>query len=292
MDETDILPAVNLTWEFYKHLPDDVVKEWSFLEDMQLRLSGSRTVSRPEFRELAEFEFTDIAGGFSARGNPNLERAIIWNADLRFEWFPFPGDVISTGVFYKNFKDPIETIILPSGSSLIRSWDNADSADLYGFEFEIRKHLGFLSSDPETKEHLRMFKLLFNYTLMDSEVTIKGDQEDILTNSSRKLEGQPDFLLNVGLLYDNDPLGLTVAVLANTFGERISAVGAFGLPDEEEQQRWSLDISVTKRITENAILKLSGENLLDDKIEFKQGDITTNSFRKGWAIGLSYSVQF
>ncbi len=127
---------------------------------------------------------------------------------------------------------------------------------------------------------------------MDSEVTIKGEQENIITNPKRQLEGQPDFLLNLGLVYENDDLGLTVAALANTFGERISAVGAFGLPDEEEQQRWTLDFSISKDVSENASIKLTAENLLDDKVEFKQGEHTTREYKTGWAVGLSYSVRF
>jgi hypothetical protein len=80
-------------------------------------------------------------------------------------------------------------------------------------------------------------------------------------------------------------------VLANTFGERISAVGSSGIDDEKEQPRWALDVSIIKRIG-NGALKITGENLLNDKYEYKQGDITTREYRKGFAIGVGYSYSF
>jgi outer membrane receptor protein involved in Fe transport len=271
LQTTDVLPAFNVTVELVK--------------DLQLRLGFSQTVSRPEFRELAEFEFTDVAGGFAARGNPDLERATIDNFDLRLEYYPEPGDVLSASVFFKQFDQPIEQVILPTSSSLLTTWQNADSADLIGFEVEGRKNLGFIA------EALRGFTLVGNLAILETEVTLADDQISVQTNDQRPLQGQPEYILNLGLFYEIKEAGLSVAALANTFGERISAVGAFGVPDEEEQSRWTVDLSISKRVGKGS-LKLSVENLLDEKFEFKQGDITTREFKKGFSVGLSYSISF
>ena len=273
IDKTDFLPHVNLTWEF--------------VDNMQLRLSGSRTVSRPEFRELAEFEFTDVAGGFAARGNPDLKRARVWNADLRWEWFPLPGDVVSASLFFKRFEDPVEQTVLVTGSQLLRSWENADEADLFGFEFEARKRLDFLT------EQLRDFSMLLNFTWIESEVTLSSEQKraDVLTNTERALQGQPDYIFNAGLLYDSKEHGVTATVLANRFGKRINAVGGFGLDDEVEESRWSLDASIQKRFGRSAV-KLSATNILNDRFEFTQGGKATRRYRRGFTLGISYSVDF
>lgn len=284
LDDGDFLPAVNLTY--------------SFLPEHKLRLGGSRTVSRPEFRELAEFQFTDVASGFIAKGNPDLERATIVNADLRYEWFPAPGELFSASIFYKRFDSPIEKVIIPTGSSLLTSWDNADTADLYGFEIEVRKSLGFLNrwfvlGPSEDESWLDDLSLIANFALIESEVSISEDEDSLgnQTNNKRPLEGQPEYVLNVGMLYDNRDLGLTVALFASTFGESISGVGAFGLPDEKEQPRWSLDFNISKTVGRGSI-KLSAENLLDDAYTFEQGEFTTVEYRKGIFVGLSYSVNF
>jgi hypothetical protein len=285
LENTDILPAGNLIWEFWESKPEpDQAGNKPPPQTMQLRLAGSQTVSRPEFRELAPFEYNDVLGGITAVGNPNLQRAKILNADLTLEWYPSPRDLLSAGVFYKYFDQPIEVVNLPTSGQILTTWDNADTADLLGFEIEGRKNLGMIYQD------LQNLSLIANFAYMQSEVRIKKDPTHLQTNDKRPLQGQPEYVLNVGFLYEL-PSDWTFAVLANTFGDRISAVGATGLDDEKELPRWQLDVSITKRIGKWGI-KMTGENLLDDNYEFKQGDITTREFRRGWAIGLGITYSF
>ena len=279
LDTGDFLPALNIIWEFWQ------------AKNMQLRVGGSQTVSRPEFRELAPFEYTDVQGGYTSVGNPNLQRAKILNADIAWEWFVTPSELLSVGFFYKKFQDPIEAVNVPAGSSLITTWENADSADLIGLEFEARKSLAIV----DALKALKDLSVVTNFSWMDSEVRVAEGSGaglgNLQTNKKRSLQGQPDYLFNIGLLYDSKDTGWTVSVLANTFGERISAVGSSGIDDEKEQPRWALDVSIIKRIG-NGALKITGENLLNDKYEYKQGDITTREYRKGFAIGVGYSYSF
>ncbi len=271
IDKTDIAPACNLSWEF--------------LPDMQLRLAASQTVSRPEFRELARFEFQDIAEGSAARGNENLDRAVITNYDLRWEWFPTPKELLSFSIFGKEFRKPIEKVIVPTASGTLTTWENADEAELYGFEIEGRKNLDFIPG-------LSNFSVNCNFAYIVSEVSLKGGEDRyVQTNDSRALQGQPDYTLNIGLFYDNKEIGLSSGLLLNTFGERISAVGSYGIPDEEEQSRISLDFTISKKIGPGT-LGFSLENILDEPYEFKQGSFTTQEYEKGISAGLSYSFDF
>lgn len=272
LDETDWLPAANLTIELPLR--------------MQLRVSGSRTVSRPEFRELAEFEFTDVSGGYAARGNPNLERALIDSFDVRWEWLFEEGDIFSVSWFTKEFDEPIERVIIPTGSSLITSWDNALDAELDGFEFEARKSLGFIH------ERLAKFSLNANYAIIDSEVNIDPTATlAVQTNDSRPLQGQPDYTANIGLFYDNTETGFSLGILANTFGDTITGVGASGVPDEVQQPRVSLDVTLIKKVG-SGTFTISGENLLDDEFQYKQGDTVVREFKRGFAIGCTYAIDF
>ncbi len=277
---TDVLPSVNLIWE--------LSREKEYLKDMQIRIGGSQTVSRPEFRELAEFEYTDLAGGNAVVGNPDLQRAKVWNFDMRWEWYPAPGDIISLGGFYKKFDEPIEQVYRVSSSTFRISWDNAESADLYGVEFEAKKSFDFLDF---LSEDLRDLGVILNVAWIESEVTIGKASGDVQTNDKRPLQGQAEYVLNTGLVFESKRWDLTAALFANTTGPRISTVGAFGLPDEEEQPRWGLDFSIEKRFGK-AALKLTWENILNAKYEYKQGDFTTREYRTGFAVGLSYSYSF
>jgi outer membrane receptor protein involved in Fe transport len=90
-DYTDILPALAA-----------IV---GFRENHQLRLSASRTLARPEYRELAPITYREVLGGEQVIGNAELERTLIENYDARWEWYP-PGEVLSLGVFAKRFDGP------------------------------------------------------------------------------------------------------------------------------------------------------------------------------------------
>lgn len=266
LDDTDVLPAVNVSWEFAK--------------DQQLRLGASQTVTRPEFRELAPFAFTDLDGGYTVRGNPDLERGLLQNYDIRWEWYPTPGEIVSASVFAKTIEDPIEVVNLPTASSLITSFDNAEEAEIYGIELEGRKELGFIGSGWD------VLSLRGNFAWIESEVTV----DDLnVTNQSRPLQGQPEWTANLGLFYDDGDWN--AGILANAFGERISAVGTSGLPDEYEQTRWVLDVTVSKEFENGSKLRLSFENLLNSEFLFEVGGETSRKFTTGVAIGLSYSIE-
>jgi outer membrane receptor protein involved in Fe transport len=271
LETTDVLPSLTLIWEF--------------LKGMQLRAAGSGTVSRPEFRELAPFDYTNVQGGITSVGNPDLERAKIWNADLGWEWFPGGGDIVTAGLFYKHFTDPIEVVNEPISSGLLTSWENADSAHLFGIELETRKNLAFLNGD------LKDLSLLFNYTWMWSEVRIPEDPSNPQTNDKRPLQGMPEFVFNVGLLYDAKAIGLSAGIFANIIGDRITAVGTSGLDDEVEKPRWNLDLSITKQVG-NGTVKLTVENILNDNYLYKQSGFQTRDYRKGLSVGIGYSYSF
>lgn len=276
VDEQDWVPSLNVTFA----LP----------ADMQVRLAGSRTVSRPEFRELSPFQFRDQAGGFAARGNPDLDRALITSYDLRWEWFPSPGDLFSISGFYKDFEDPIEKVIIPTASDPITSWENADAAEVMGVEVELRKNLGFLSRVAE----LDLFEQLTfraNFAYIDSEVESSQNPLFVQTNDSRPLEGQPEYTLNLGLFYDSRDLGLACSVTMNTFGETIVGVGTQGVDDEVSVPRFALDINLSKDIGRGT-LSVSVENILDDDFKTEQDGFDTRKFKTGIAFGIGYSLTF
>ncbi len=86
LDNTDFLPGVNLV----RRLSDR----------SNLRAAYSRTLARPDFRELAPFEFTDFVGGRAVVGDTLLTRTVVDNFDLRWEIFPRLGELAAFSVFY------------------------------------------------------------------------------------------------------------------------------------------------------------------------------------------------
>jgi TonB-dependent receptor len=257
---TDVFPAVN----FVQAVSDRA----------NVRISYSTTVNRPEFRELAPFEFTDVVGSRAVRGNPNLDRALIQNFDARWEMFPGGRNVIAASTFFKHFDQPIERVVI-AGAQPIVTFQNADTARNFGLELEAGHNLGdyvFVSA---------------NYTYVDSKITLAPELRAVQTSAERPLAGQSKNLFN--MTGEFTLRGFTARALVNYFGDRISDVGANQAPDVIEEGRGSLDVVVSQRIGRFNV-RFSADNLTDSEFLFTQGPETQRLFKLGRAFSLSFGV--
>ena len=244
-DTLELLPALNLVFKTTKA--------------SNLRASISRTVARPQLRELAPFIFSDFVGSADIQGNPDLKQSSVLNGDLRFEVFPGAADVVALSAFYKEFADPIETSNIGGTSNQLITFQNAKSARVLGMELEIKKGLGFLSPA------LADLSPLANLTISASRAELyenAGGIQTIQTNNVRPLVGQSPLVLNLGLDYTNDASGTRARLVYNYSAARIRAAGYNNLLDLYEQPRHLLDVSVAQRVTRWLDLKLTAENLL------------------------------
>ncbi len=264
---TDLLPALALTY----HLTDD----------QNLRLSGTQTLARPEYRELSPVPYFEQIGLLTTFGNPDLSRTLIRNLDARWEWFPRPGEVVSLGVFAKWFDRPIERVIIPQAGTLANSFVNADGANNYGVELEVRKGLDLLAPG------LKRFTAFANATLMQSEIDL-GDNGAGLTNSERPMAGQSEYVVNAGLTYTN---GLSATLLYNVAGRRIYEAGAGGLPDSYEEARYLLDASLQFPIAGMLSGRADAKNLLNAPFRLSQGDIVRQRYLLGRQFTLGFTWQ-
>lgn len=262
IQETDIFPSVNVVI--------------SPRADHNLRIGFSQTVNRPELRELAEFEFTDVIGGRAVIGNPDLKRALIQNYDIRYEIFPRANEVLAASFFVKRFSDPIERIIQPT-AQLRTSFTNADSARNLGIELEARRAIST--------------NLLVgsNYTWVDSSVSLSAAAAQVQTSLERPLMGQSGNIFNVFGQVAAGPI--VVRALYNYFDSRIIDVGAQGLPDILEEGRGALDVVLSARVRRLNV-RFSAENLTDADYEFTQGGQVQRAFKLGrtFAINFGFSA--
>ncbi|MBK7583291.1 MAG: TonB-dependent receptor [Myxococcales bacterium] len=109
----------------------------------KLRTSLTRTLARPQLRELAPFAYSDFFGGRFVSGNPDLKMTRIINADLRFEFFPTLKEVLATTVFYKRFSDPHRDGGHRQRRPRARHVPERRRADLYGMEPKPERIWGF-----------------------------------------------------------------------------------------------------------------------------------------------------
>ena len=254
--QLDILPSVNLIYSLNKK--------------QNLRLSGSKTLNRPEFRELAPFLFYDFETRFSTEGNPNLKITEIYNADLRYEYFLGKGQLFSVSTFYKDFKNPIE-IQARANNSL--KYENANGGTNYGVELEFRLLVSTLFGTKENK-FLDDLTLFSNLAVIRSEVDISN-----LTPTAVKtpLQGQSPYVFNAGLQYINKELGWSFAANTNRVGNRITIHGnqttGNAAPAFWEKARTFLDFQVAKSFLKNKIeLKLNVQNVLAQDLVIYQNN--------------------
>lgn len=256
----DVFPSLNTTYKIS--------------DQHQVRLSYGRSINRPEFREVSSSVYYDFDLASNVQGNTELKNCYVDNLDLRYEWYPSRGELISLAVFYKHFDSPIEwTYTVAGGTDLIYSYKNAKSANNYGVELDIRKNLGFIG--------LKDFSWSFNGALIKSKVQFeKGAKEE-----DRPMQGQSPYLINTGIFYKNAPLKMDIALLYNRIGKRIIGVGRSEgstgddsnsrVPHSYEMPRNTIDFSLAKKFGEHLELKLNVRDFLAEKIYYKQfADVT------------------
>lgn len=263
LKEDFILPAATLTW--------------TFADNLQLRLAASKTINRPQFRELTPSIFVNTDTDDRFVGNPFLRNSKSTNFDARLEYYFGASQFITVGGFYKDFTDPIEEFIFNGlGESNATSFLNAPSAELYGVEVEFEKKwdisdLGLDIAWGAGKD----FVLRSNYTYTDSSVSADGEvsitppsvnpsqgvtpivlSASGLYTDGRSLQGQSDHLANLQIGIDDYENGWEATLLLNYTSERIRAVEDLsnGLPSILEQLPLSLDFVL------NYDLNLAGED--------------------------------
>ncbi len=289
-DKFDVLPSFNLTI--------------SPSTKTNIRFAGSRTVARPEFREIAPFTFFDFEQIASTAGSPELRRSSIINGDIRYEVYPRAGELLSAGVFYKDFTDPIE-LRLNSASVATRrqyQFQNAEKAQLFGVELEIRKSLAFLS---EKASWLQNLYFNGNASIIFSEVTLGNVDAsgNKLPSTQRPLQGQSPYLINAGIQYDGEK-GTSFSLLYNRIGQRLSLVGNDDFGDIYEKPRDLVDFQLSRKIMHKkgeVRLTISDifnqafatyENRDDKKVFNSSIDKTFSSYKPGTTItvGFTYNL--
>lgn len=284
ISEKDLLHSLNLIYEV--------------AENMNLRLASTKTLARPNFREIAPYATKEFINDVELQGNPNLKRTLIDNYDIRLEWFARPGEIIAISGFYKNLENPIELAFAEGAtrSNPIVNYVNVGNAIIYGVEFESRFRLDWFS------ESFSNFSIGANLSLVSSKVDIDGAELaqriaiDENSPSTRSLQGQSPFIFNFDLSYENYETGTLASLNFNTFGERLSRVSANVTPDVYEQPAAQLDFIFSQKLLEYFKINLSVKNIMNSNYreiyKYKGEEFVYQEYKRGisYAVGLSYEL--
>jgi TonB-dependent receptor len=261
---SDWLPAAGITW--------------AYSDNAQLRLGFSRTLSRPDFRELSPAAYTDPELDIETIGDPDLKTTKLRNLDLRWEYYFGGVDSVSVSLFQKKFDSPIEKLRLPGSTALLKL-ANAASANNLGIELDAQKNLGFISERWLKSVDLSAFHVGFNYARIRSTIELDPTTAGFQTNLSRPMQGQSPYVVNLQVGYTGESNESNL--LFNRFGRRISEVGVQGQPDIYEESFNTLDFLWRHSFNDAWRATLRLRNLLDPDVQFTQGGLDTRVYARG-----------
>lgn len=294
------LPAATLTWQVET--------------DKQVRLSASKTLARPQFRELIFQSYYDPDSNRQYQGNPLLTDSTLYNGEARFEWYFAPEQRVSVAGFYKLIKKPIESYIAASVGDPTTSFANAPEATLWGAELELAKYFDLSGLCGENSWFAsRRLVTIGNYTFTKSKLKVgandttavfgaaSGIALDYFRNGT-PLTGQSDHIANLQLGLESTDKLSQQTILLTYASDRVVSRGLDGSPpqpDVIERPGLRVDFVVREGFTlgkHELEMKFEARNLTARKhVEFQSvGDnrIDTNTYREGRSVSISASLKF
>lgn len=271
---TEIKNGSNINASEFKLKPDP---RWQWLpsanltynpiQSLNIRAAVSSSVVRPELLDNSRFfRYSPYLGG--QFGNQGLFSTRINSYDLKTEWFPGLGEIISVGGFYKRFDKPTELTIVLVNGNLNYYLRSADWAKVYGLEFELRKNFGFIAGEGILKDLTAYGNLTLQKSSVQSTYSITNPEAgkpnlEISTKQKRPMYGQSPYLFNAGLQYTGNHLGFNAAY--NRSGYKTYIVSDSPVDIEYERPREQLDIQISYKLLKNRV-----------EIKFNAGNITNN----------------
>ncbi|WP_411291191.1 TonB-dependent receptor domain-containing protein [Sphingorhabdus sp.] len=284
------LPAATLTWDI--------------TDQMKFRVSGSKTIARPQFRELIFQNFYDTDSNRLFRGNPLLTDSQLYNAEARYEYYFDRDQRFTVAAFFKRIDKPIESFSSFDDNSVVTSFANAPKADLYGVEVETQKYFDLSGLGEEGFFSTRRAVVIANYTYTQSKLSVKaGDPVSVFNSSSTSaldfftdgspLTGQSDHLVNLQLGFEDTERLSQQTILFTYATDRVTSRGASGQPDIKEKPGIQLDFVAREGFTvggKEAELKFEVRNLTNTKYQELQQSGENKIFYNRYKQGISASI--
>ena len=294
IEEDYFLPAATITFEA--------------TDDLQLRLSASKTLGRPQFRELIEQSYYDPETNRQFRGNPFLTDSELLNAEARAEYYIGGGSRLSVAGFYKEIDKPIETVAtITSGGGREYSFINVPEAKLYGAEVEAlyNYELYDLGGWFDTKQLV----LIANYTYSKSEL---GGFDETTTapftgapviigsffDEGDAMTGQSEHVANLQLGFEDMDVLQQFTVLLNYASDRVISYSPQQPPIVEDP---GLTVDFVARseasfLGQNVELNFQARNIFArSHLEYQDNGtnrLDVNSYKRGASFSIGASMEF
>ena len=306
--KTDFLPSATLVY--------------NITDNMNFRVAYSRTLARPDFRELAVSQYYNVDDRIQINMLGGLRQSYIKNVDVRWEWYPQPGEVVSLSAFYKKFKDPVELINMPhvnNDGGYDAYMFNLRGATAKGVELNVRKSFGFIAPGTFLKDlyfsgNATLLKGDVDYSiwqLVDEMLGTHYNEEGYENKRNRPLQGLSPYTVNAGLSYQGKVFGANVNY--STSGRKLLNAGSEERFDEYEAPRHIIDLQLSARFLQGALeVKANAGDLLGSAyrvyrncardrektdrtslgMDYDEGDWIISQYKRGTTYSFSVSYKF
>lgn len=287
IDKNYILPSLNL--------------KYSLSEKSAIRFAASKTYTMPQFKEMANFLYSDI--NFNERGNPYLKPSTVYNADIKYDYYLSKKEIISVGGYYKYIQDPILRIIMNT-PGLDYSYVNTKNAYVAGAEIEVRKTLYSVEGEQRKSDLSYGLNASYLYSNEDQHDVTTGLVSASFTHSKGKMQGAAPWLVNSDLSYSTgtENTSLLSTLVFNYFYDKVYSVGTTGRENLIEKSVPTLDfINRFELKKHKMVITLGARNILNPKFRLTQeatsnvtgqtSDVLISSYRKGAIITLGLNWQ-
>ncbi|MEZ2413886.1 TonB-dependent receptor domain-containing protein [Muriicola sp. E247] len=290
-------------------------------EDTNLRFSFSKTASFPEFKEAANFVYEGVVqrvgGNPDLLGKPDGTGPIfseIYNYDLKYEWFPNRGELISVAAFAKTINDPVNRVVATDATGNQRYFRTGDQAKVFGLELEVRKNI----INDSNENAILSFGANAAYTFTEQDLKTVSTTEgftfgtSFADRTSEELEGASPVIVNADINY-SPVIGKykpSASLAFSYFADRIFAIGSGNLGNMVEKSVPTLNFVWQNEIGEHFEANISALNLLNPNISLirentgvednnpliqgfvKDGNVILREFKRGVNIGLTLKYKF
>lgn len=256
---------------------------WDVREDMVLRSSAAKVITRPDLTDLSSKLTFNSSGEIltASGGNPGLKPFEAWQYDLTFEWYIDGTSALTGGVFYKDISSFIQTqmsnLVYQGQTYLLSSKTNGSEAKVKGAEVAYQQVFAGL---PAPLDGLGM---QLNYTWTDSEASYR-DGTRTFTDS---LEGVARNTYNAVLFYEKGPLMARVSY--GWSDDILNAVGTANVATLNSDKFGSLDANVAYKVNDSLSVFVNAINLTGEVQRQYVGDHLFGGYTdygRTWSVGL------
>lgn len=262
-----------------------------------LRLGLSKTYTLPQSKEISPYQYVNIS--FSSQGNAKLKPSDNYNADLKWDFFMTPSELISVTGFFKHIVNPIARVDIGNSAGLL-TYDNiSKSATAAGAELEIRKNLFSLNGNSSDKTNKLSVGLNASYIYTDLTVNYTDFNGESKSRHT-KLEGAAPVIVNFDIShnYSVNNRSFANSLVFNYFSDRVHTIGALGFKDIIEEGVPTLAFVSSSKVNKNLTVKLKANNILNPAFKLSRENfdgsenVILNEFKKGMdvSVGLSYEL--